>query len=91
MRYDAGMAKTHTIELDEAVAAALKERADARGLTVPDFLAELVREADDAGQIAELDRRWAAVTAGQTVASNDEVVRWLETWGTPAYKPWGNR
>ena len=34
------MSKTHMIEVDETTAAALKERADERGLTVPDLLAE---------------------------------------------------
>lgn len=88
--------KTQTIELDEAVAAALKERADERGMTVPDLLAELVR-ADrepvtvDPEQIAELARRSAAIEAGQPTVPNEQVVRWLETWGTPAYKPWHER
>jgi hypothetical protein len=42
----------------------------------------------DSEQIAELDRRWAPVEAGQPTVPNDRVVRWLETWDTPAYKPW---
>jgi predicted transcriptional regulator len=88
--------KTQTIELDEATAAALQERADARGMTVPDLLAEFAHEdrepADiDADQIAELDRRWAAVEAGRPTVPNDKVVRWLRTWGTPAFEPWRNR
>ncbi len=85
--------KIHTIEFDEATATALQERADERGLTVPDLVSEYLHEdraaADaDAEQIAELDRRWAAVQAGQATAKHDQVVRWLETWGTPAFKPW---
>ena len=86
--------KTQTIELDEATATALKERAEARGMTVPDLLAEFAHEDGDpvaADQIAELDRRWAAVEDGRTTASNDKVVRWLRTWGTPAFKPWRDR
>jgi len=79
--------KTHTIELDEETAVALRERADERGMTVPDLLAQLAHEERepvdvDADQIAELDRRWAAVAAGQPTVSNATVVRWLETWGT---------
>jgi hypothetical protein len=37
-------------------------------------------------QIAELDRRWAKVVAGEPTVANDDVVRWLETWGTPAFE-----
>ena len=94
MRYTLAMnSKMHTIELDEATATALKERAEERGMTVPDLLAEFVRgDRDpvsvDGDQIAELDRRWAVVEAQQQTVPNDKVVRWLETWGTPAYKPW---
>lgn len=85
--------KTHAIELDEATVAALKKRADERGLTVPDLVAEYL-DGDcapanlDPGQIAELDRRWAAIEAGQPTVPNDKIVRWLETWGTPAFKQW---
>ena len=88
--------KTHTIEVDEATAAALKERADERGLTIPDLLAEFAGAecppldiTDD--QAAELDRRWATVRDGVSSVSHDKVVRWLETWGTPAFKPWRNQ
>jgi hypothetical protein len=41
-----------------------------------------------ADDVAELDRRWAAVQAGQPTVPHDKVVRWLRTWGSPAYKPW---
>jgi len=90
------MPKTRTIELDETTATALKERADERGLTVPELVTEYLDEdraaSDvDPDQIAELDRRWAAVEAGQPTVPNDKVVRWLETWGTPAFKPWRSR
>jgi hypothetical protein len=42
-------------------------------------------------EIAELDRRWAAIEAGKATVSNDTVVRWLRTRGTPAFKSWMNR
>ena len=41
----------------------------------------------DADEIAELDRRWAAVESGEPTVPHDEVVRWLQTWGTPAFTP----
>jgi hypothetical protein len=40
-----------------------------------------------ADEIAELDRRWAAIEAGEPTVSNDDVMRWLQTWGTPALSP----
>ena len=85
--------KTDSIELDSATAAALKERAHERGLTVPDLVAAYLDEDRapanaDADQIAELDRRWKAVQDGAPTAKHDAVVRWLDTWGTPAFKPW---
>jgi predicted transcriptional regulator len=43
----------------------------------------------DLDELAELERRWAAIEAGEATVPHDEVVRWLETWGTPAFRPWG--
>jgi hypothetical protein len=94
LRYVFAMApKTETIVFDEATAAALKERANELGMTVPDLVASYLDEdrmpADaDADQIAELDRRWMSVQAGESTVQHKNVVRWLNTWGTPAYKPW---
>jgi predicted transcriptional regulator len=90
------MAKTRTIEIDAATADTLKAQADARGVSVARLVAELVNHenvplAVDSDEIAELDRRWAKVEAGGTAVSHDEVVRWLDTWGTPAYRPWQDR
>jgi predicted transcriptional regulator len=83
--------KTRTIELGEATIAALKERADERGMSVPDLVAHYLDDDrapidTDAEQIAELDRRWAAVEAGRATVAHDRVLRWLETWATPAFK-----
>ena len=88
--------KTQTIEIDDSTASALEQRAAERGVTVPELVAELVTIAvspvtADAGEIAELDRRWKAFEAQDSVASNDEVVRWLQTWGTPGFRSWHNR
>lgn len=95
MGYDLVM-KTQTIEVDDDTATALKRRAAERGVTVPELVAELVTlaagsaeaESDD---IAELDRRWKAFEAQDLVVSNDEVVRWLQTWGTPSFRSWQSR
>lgn len=85
--------KSQIIEIDEATATALKERADERGMTVPDLVAQYVSEdcvpvAVDHAQLAELDHRWSAVEKGQTTVPHDKVVRWLETWGGASFKPW---
>jgi predicted transcriptional regulator len=85
--YDPTM-KTQTIEIDEDTATALKQRAQERGVTVPELVAELVTLAAspvdaDADDVAELDRRWNAFEAQGSVATNEDVVRWLQTWGTP--------
>jgi predicted transcriptional regulator len=84
--------KTRSIEVDDATAAALTQRAAERGLSVPELVAELVTlEAGpvaEAGDIAELDSRWKAFKTQDSVAANDEVVRWLQSWGTPAFRSW---
>jgi len=85
--------KTHTIEVDDATATALRQRAEERGVSVPELLAELVTlevAPVEAGRddLAELDRRWEAFEAQRSVASSEEVVRWLGTWGTPAFRGW---
>jgi predicted transcriptional regulator len=46
---------------------------------------------DERDTVAELDRHWAEVKAGGETIANSEVVRWLQTWGTPAFKPWNAR
>jgi predicted transcriptional regulator len=88
--------KTQTIEIDDDTAAALKQRAEERGMSVPELVAELAAfetspaetERDD---IAELDRRWKTFETQGSGISNEEVVRWLQTWGTPAFRSWRNR
>jgi predicted transcriptional regulator len=95
LSYDPTM-KTQTIEIDDDTAAALKQRAQERGVTVPELVAELVTLAAspvdaDAADIAELDRRWKAFEAQGSVAANEDVVRWLQTWGTPTFRSWRKR
>ncbi len=87
--------KTQTIEIADDTATVLKQRAAERGVSVPDLVAELVTleasaAAADAADIAELDRRWKAFETQGSVAASDDVVRWLETWGTPAFRSWRN-
>lgn len=88
--------KTETIEIDDSTATALKRRAAEQGLTVPELVAELATLAvgpveADVDEVLELDRRWQAFEAQDSVASNDDVVRWLQTWGTPAFRSWHNQ
>lgn len=88
--------KTQTIEIDEDTATALKQRAQERGVTVPELVAELVTLAAgpvdaDADDVAELDRRWNAFEAQSSVATNEDVVRWLQTWGTSTFRSWHKR
>ena len=88
--------KTRSIEVDDDTAAALTQRAAERGVSVPELVAELVTldatpVAADAMELAELDSRWKAFEAQQTVADSDEVVRWLQSWGTPAFRSWYKR
>jgi predicted transcriptional regulator len=88
--------KTQTIEIDFDTATALKQRAAERGVSVPELVAELVTleaaPADaDVDDVAELDRRWKAFEQQGSVVANDDVVRWLTTWGTPAFRNWRNR
>ena len=81
------------IEVDERTAVALEARAAERGLSVPELVAEMAAlaalpETLSTDDVAELDRRWAAIEAGEPTISNDAVVRWLRTWGSPAFKSW---
>jgi hypothetical protein len=39
-------------------------------------------------KLAELDRQWAAIKAGEPTVPYEHVVQWLETWGTPGFRPW---
>jgi hypothetical protein len=84
------------IEVDERTALALEARAAERGVSIPELIAEMTALATSAqalptDEVAELDRRWAAIEAGQPTISNDAVVRWLRTWGSPAFKSWHDR
>ena len=86
-------ATKRTIEVDGATAAALESRAAEAGVSVSDLLADLVaRQAAPAdvpaADIAALDRQWATIKAGEPTVPHKNVVRWLETWGAPGFRPW---
>jgi hypothetical protein len=88
--------RTRSIEVDANTAAALTKRAAERGVSVPELVAELVTldagpAAADAATAAELDRRWQAFKAQPSVTDSDQVVRWLHSWGTPAFRSWHSR
>jgi predicted transcriptional regulator len=87
------MRAKRNIAFDDATATSLEERAAERGMSVSDLVREfLARDAEsapaDAEQIAELDRRWAAIEAGEETVPNERVVRWLQSWGTRSFRPW---
>ena len=88
--------KMQTIEVDEATAHALKTVAAERGLSVPELVPELVSldsepVSIESSETAELDRRWKAIAEGGATIPNAKVVRWLRTWGTPAFRSWHDR
>ena len=90
------MVKTHRIDVDEATAAVLKARAAEHGVSVAELVAEMTALQDApvvvfSEDIAELDRQWAALKAGEPTVLHEDVTRWLQTWGTPAFKSWHKR
>jgi predicted transcriptional regulator len=85
--------KLRKIEVDAETANLLEARAVERGLSVSELLTEMTAlqerpAALSSEEIAELDRQWAAVKAGEPTVPHEDIVRWLQTWGTPAFKPW---
>lgn len=82
-----------SIEVDDTTAAALETRAAEVGLSVAELLAEMVDAGGaptelPAAEMAELDRQWSAIKAGELTVAHGDVVRWLDTWGTPHFRPW---
>jgi hypothetical protein len=81
--------KPRQIEVDEATAAALEQRAAQRGVSVAQLVAELVPLAGDADSLAELKRQWDLIERGEiATVPHSEVEKWLRTWGTPDFRPW---
>ena len=88
--------KTHTIEVDAVTAAALQGKAAAQGMTVSQLVADITAlvaspVAVSSPDLAELDLQWASINAGEATVAHEDVVRWLQSWGTPAYKAWRDR
>ena len=87
--------KVRRIEIDEATAEALEARAAEAGLSVRELLADMVAVGSasrlPSAELAELDRQWDAIKAGEPTITHDDVVRWLDTWGTQGFRPWKGR
>jgi predicted transcriptional regulator len=84
---------TRRIEIDEATARALERRAAEIGISIAAVVSELVLLDQQpthvsAAELAELDRRWASVKAGEATVPHEKVAEWLKTWGEPDSKPW---
>jgi predicted transcriptional regulator len=87
------MSTSVKIEVDEQTAEVLQSRAAELGVSVSELVAELATLetepiAVEVDEIAELDRRWKKVEAGERTVPQERVVRWLRTWGTPRFQPW---
>jgi predicted transcriptional regulator len=84
-----------TIEVDDATAAALEIRAADAGLSVSELLAERIAPQRDSAlsamDLVGLDRQWAAIKTGEPTVPHQDVVRWLDSWGTRAFRPWPDR
>jgi len=90
------MSTNVTIEVNAHTADVLQARAAELGVTVSELVAELAALDSDpivveSDEIAELDRRWKKIEAGQATVPHERVVRWLRTWGTPRFRPWQDR
>lgn len=85
--------KLRKIEVDDATATALEKRAAELGVSVTELLAEIVGseratvKLPDAA-LAAIDRQWDAIKAGEPTVAHEDVVRWLDTWGTPRFSAW---
>ena len=85
-------AHKRTIEVDAATAAALESRAAEAKLSVAELLAWIVAPADtNSAELLELDRQWTAIKSGEPTVPHADVVRWLDTWGTPEFHRWKSR
>jgi predicted transcriptional regulator len=82
-----------TIEVDDTTATALETRAFQVGPSVAESLAAMVaaegvRRELPSADITALDQQWAAIKAGEPTVPHKDVARWLDSWGTPGFRPW---
>jgi predicted transcriptional regulator len=82
------MSDMQLMEVDEETATALSSKRSRAALRWLNLVAELVPVVVDADTVAELDRRWDAISTGAETVPHEDVKHWLQTWGTPAFKPW---
>jgi predicted transcriptional regulator len=88
--------KVRQIEVDETTAAALESRAAEAGVSVRELLADMVALGTlstkiSSAEMNELDRQWEAIKAGEPTVAHDDVVHWLDSWGTSGFRPWKQR
>jgi|SRR5579871_4709147 len=94
--------KLRTIELDADTATALEERAAARGVSVSEFLSEMMQAEStspldglrDSGRgpwapeiLAEDARELADFQRTSEGIPWSEVLAWMQSWGTPSELP----
>jgi predicted transcriptional regulator len=87
------MSESLTLALPPALADRVRAAAAESGESVETVVgraleAWLEDNAEDARALQQLERRWAAVQAGEATVSHDAVARWLDTWGEAGFKPW---
>ncbi|MGD2132218.1 MAG: hypothetical protein PVI23_05455 [Maricaulaceae bacterium] len=79
------------IDLPASLADRIRAAAEESGESVDAVVSRALEawlgdEAEDARSLAELERRWAAVKAGEATAPHEAVVEWLETWGSSEFR-----
>jgi hypothetical protein len=80
------------IEVEEATARALERRAAEVGMSIAAVVSELELLDEpphvSVEELAELDRFWTNVRAGEATVPHREVAKWLESWSDSDGKPW---
>jgi predicted transcriptional regulator len=83
------MGRTRTIEVDTLTADELEARAAQSGVSVGEVVSQLVAlDRTSSADLAGLEAQWMTIERGEKTVPLDKVAGWLDTWGTPAFKPW---